>query len=48
MPSGYLSNLKLASDDRKRIWDSLTPERQAEAAAKFGTAGTTVKEQRGY
>jgi hypothetical protein len=46
MPSGYLSNLKLAADDRKRIWDSLTPERQAEAAAKFGTAGTTVKEQK--
>ena len=35
MPSGYLSNLKLASDERKRIWDSLTSDRQAEAAAKF-------------
>jgi hypothetical protein len=46
MPSGYLSNLKLAADDRKRIWDSLTPERQAEAAAKFGTAGEAVKEQK--
>ena len=46
MPSGYLSNLKLAADDRKRIWDSLTPERQSEAAAKFGTAGETVKEQK--
>jgi hypothetical protein len=46
MPSGYLSNLKLASDERKRIWDSLTSERQAEAAAKFGDAGTTVKEQK--
>jgi len=46
MPSGYLSNLKLATDDRKRIWDSLTPERQTEAAAKFGTAGETVKEQK--
>jgi hypothetical protein len=46
MPSGYLSNLKLAADDRKRIWDSLTPERQSEAAAKFGTAGEAVKEQK--
>jgi len=40
MPSGYLSNLKLASDERKRIWDSLTPERQAEAAAKFADQTT--------
>ncbi|UEM04713.1 hypothetical protein JL101_004505 [Skermanella rosea] len=46
MPSGYLSNLRLASDDRKRIWDSLTPERQAEAAAKFTESGTAVKEQK--
>jgi len=46
MPSGYLSNLKLAADDRKRIWDSLTPERQSEAAAKFGTAGEAVKEKK--
>jgi hypothetical protein len=46
MPSGYLSNLKLAADDRKRIWDSLTPERQSEAAGKFGTAGEAVKEQK--
>jgi hypothetical protein len=46
MPSGYLSNLKLGSDERKRIWDSLTSERQAEAAAKFGTATTAVKEQK--
>lgn len=46
MPSGYLSNLRLASDDRKRIWDSLTPERQAEAAAKFAESGTAVKERK--
>jgi hypothetical protein len=46
MPSGYLSNLKLASDERKRIWDSLSSERQAEAAAKFTAPGTTVKEQK--
>ena len=46
MPSGYLSNLRLAADDRKRIWDSLTPERQAEAAAKFSESGTAVKEQK--
>jgi hypothetical protein len=46
MPSGYLSNLKLASDERKRIWDSLTSERQAEAAAKFADPGTAVKEQK--
>ncbi|WP_158044078.1 hypothetical protein [Skermanella pratensis] len=46
MPSGYLSNLRLATDDRKRIWDSLTPERQAEAAAKFTESGTAVKEQK--
>jgi hypothetical protein len=46
MPSGYLSNLKLASDERKRIWDSLSTERQAEAAAKFADSGTAVKEQK--
>ena len=46
MPSGYLSNLKLAADERKRIWDSLSSERQSEAAAKFGDAGTVVKEQK--
>jgi hypothetical protein len=46
MPSGYLSNLKLGSDERKRIGDSLTSERQAEAAAKFGTSTTAVKEQK--
>ena len=46
MPSGYLSNLKLASDERKRIWNSLSSDRQAEAAAKFADAGTTVKEQK--
>ena len=46
MPSGYLSNLKLASDERKRIWDSLTSDRQAEAAAKFADAATAVKEQK--
>jgi len=46
MPSGYLSNLKLASDERKRIWDSLSSERQSEAAAKFADPGTAVKEQK--
>jgi len=46
MPSGYLSNLRLGADERKRIWDSLTSDRQAEAAGKFGDAGTAAKEQK--
>jgi len=46
MPSRYLSNLKLATDERKRIWDSLSTDRQAEAAAKFADSGTAVKEQK--
>ncbi|EWY36552.1 hypothetical protein N825_26310 [Skermanella stibiiresistens SB22] len=46
MPTGYLSNLKLGSDERKRIWDSLSSDRQAEAAAKFAADPTAVKEQK--
>jgi hypothetical protein len=41
MPSGFMSNVSLAYDERKKIWDTYSPDRQTESAALYSTPSTT-------